>query len=114
VYRETKAWLRKRVKLLGVEGGVLPLAISGFATMGLLAVSYAHTDGGGEPLPRTVVSLLPCVLTYSYLWIFKTGRRPHFDRDLLYALLYGKAVSPLPPSLQPVHPVLGRRAPRVT
>jgi hypothetical protein len=105
-YRDTKARLRKDVRFLGVDGGVLPLCFSGCLSAVFLVASFSKP--GGDTFTKTVISMLPFVSTYLYLLIFRTGRRPHFDRDLLYWCLYGKAVSPAPPKYQPVHPVLGR------
>jgi hypothetical protein len=53
-----------------------------------------------------VLAPFPFVLTYSYLLLFVTGRRPHFARDVARGFVLGRAVSPLTPKLQPRHPRL--------
>jgi hypothetical protein len=53
---------------------------------------------------------MPFVMTFGYLLIFVTGRRPHFTRDLVCLYLYGRALSPLPPGKQPQNPARRVRA----
>lgn len=97
--RDTHARFRSRIKFWGVEGGVLPVVVS--AAISAILISVAAQRGS---IPLACLACLPFVLTFGYLLIFVTGRRPHFTRDLVCWFLYGRALSPLPPSKQPVHP----------
>ena len=103
--RDTRSKLRSRVKFLGVEGGVLPVVISGAVSAMLIAIG---AQSGSIPL--ACVGSTPFVLTFGYLLIFVTGRRPHFTRDLVCYFLNGRSISPLPPDKQPQNPVGRRRA----
>jgi hypothetical protein len=101
--RDTKARFKLSISFLGVEGGVLPVVIS--AAVSAILISIASSRGS---IPLTVVACMPFVLTFGYLLIFVTGRRPHFTRDLVCLWLNGKAVSPVPPGLKPINPAKGR------
>jgi len=107
-YRETKARFRKKVKFWGVEGGVLPVAVSAVVSAVMLLLAFQRPEW--DPVSKTLLSASPFVLTYAYLRAFKTGRRPYFDRDLYFYFINGRGVSPAPPNRQPIHPVLGRKA----
>jgi hypothetical protein len=97
--RDTQAKFSRRIKFWGVEGGVLPVVIS--ASVSALLISIAAQSGS---IPMACLGALPFVMTFGYLLIFVTGRRPHFTRDLVCLFLYGRALSPVPPSVQPRHP----------
>ena len=84
----------------------MPLTVSGLVSLLLLAT--VGQDSHGDGLVNGILSGSPFLLTYAYMRIFRNGRRPHMDRDLLYSVIYGRSVSPEPPVRQPVHPVLGR------
>ena len=103
--RDTRSKLRSRVKFLGVEGGVSPVVISGAVSAMLIAIG-AQSDS----IPLACVGSTPFVLTFGYLLIFVTGRRPHFTRDLVCYFLNGRSISPLPPDKQPQNPAGRRRA----
>jgi len=103
--RDTRSKLLSRVKFLGVEGGVLPVVISGAVSAMLIAIA----SQSGRILLACLGSM-PFVATFGYLLIFVTGRRPHFTRDLVCLFLYGRAVSPLPPDKQPRNPARWGRA----
>ena len=103
--RDTRSKLLSRVKFLGVEGGVLPVVISAAVSAMLIAIA---SQSGSVPL--ACLGSLPFVLTFGYLLIFVTGRRPHFTRDLVCLYLYGRALSPLPPRKQPQNPARRVRA----
>ena len=103
--RDTRSKLRSRVKFLGVEGGVLPVVVSA-AVSGML-IAIASQSGS---IPLACLGSMPFVLTFGYLLIFVTGRRPHFTRDLVCLFLYGRAISPLPPGKQPQNPARRGRA----
>ena len=106
MYRETKARFRRTVRFLGVEGGVMPLTVSGLISLLLLA--GVSQDPHGDLVVNAIVAASPFAVTYAYMRAFRNGRRPHMDRDLLYSIIYGRSVSPEPSARQPVHPVLGR------
>src|SRR5262249_8369173 len=103
--RDTRSKLTSRVKFLGVEGGVLPVIVSGAVSSMLIAI--AAQSGS---IPMACLGAMPFVLTFGYLLIFVTGRRPHFTRDVVCRFLYGRALSPRPPGLQPVNPARRVRA----
>jgi len=98
--RDTRSKLNPRVKFLGVEGGVLPVVIS--AAVSALLISIAAQSA--NPIPMVCLGAMPFVLTFGYLLIFVTGRRPHFTRDTVCVVLLGRAISPLPPNKQPINP----------
>jgi len=97
--RDTRAKLRAKVKFLGCEGGVLPIVIS--ASISAMLIAIASQSGS---IPLACLGSVPFVLTFGYLLIFVTGRRPHFTRDTVCVVLLGRAVSPLPPNKQPINP----------
>jgi hypothetical protein len=97
--RDTRANLRARIKFWGVEGGVLPVVIS--ASVSSMLIAIAAQSGS---IPLACLGSLPFVLTFGYLLIFVTGRRPHFTRDLVCVCLNGRSLSPVPPAKQPVNP----------
>jgi hypothetical protein len=99
--RDTHARSTTRTKFLGVEGGVLPILSAAGGSLVLLLLANALKSAA-----LYVLAPFPFVLTYGYLLVFVTGRRPHFARDVARALVLGKAVSPLTPKLQPRHPRL--------
>lgn len=103
--RDTRSKLRFRVKFLGVEGGVLPVVIS--AAVSAMLIAIASQSGS---ILLACLGSMPFVLTFGYLLIFVTGRRPHFTRDLVCLYLYGRALSPLPPGKQPQNPTRRVRA----
>ena len=103
--RDTRSKLRLRVKFFGVEGGVLPVVIS--ASISAMLIAIASQSGS---IPLACLGSVPFVLTFSYLLIFVTGRRPYFTRDLVCLYLYGRALSPLPPDKQPENPARRGRA----
>jgi len=103
--RDTRSKLTSRVKFLGVEGGVLPVIVPGAVSSMLIAI--AAQSGS---IPMACLGAMPFVLTFGYLLIFVTGRRPHFTRDVVCRFLYGRALSPRPPGLQPVNPARRVRA----
>jgi hypothetical protein len=97
--RDTRAKLISKVKFFGVEGGVLPVIVS--ASVSAILITIASQSGS---LVDACLGALPFVLTFGYMLIFVTGRRPHFARDLVCLFLNGRAISPLPPSKQPRNP----------
>ena len=97
--RDTRARFRPSVKFFGVEGGVLPVIISAAASA--ILITMASQSGS---ITDACLGALPFVLTFSYMALFVTGRRPHFTRDLVCVALNGRCLSPLPPSEQPLHP----------
>jgi len=103
--RDTRAKFSSKVKFFGVEDGVLPVVISGAVSAMLIAIA---SQSGSIPL--ACLGSMPFVLTFGYLLIFVTGRRPHFTRDLVCLHLYGRALSPLPPGKQPQNPARRVRA----
>jgi hypothetical protein len=103
--RDTRSKLNPRVKFLGVEGGVLPVVIS--AALSALLISIAAQSA--NPIPMACLGSMPFVVTFGYLLIFVTGRRPHFVRDLVCLFLYGRSISPLPPRKQPQNPARRER-----
>jgi hypothetical protein len=103
--RDTRSKLRSKVKFLGVEGGVLPVVIS--AAVSAMLIAIASQSGS---IPLACLGSMPFVLTFGYLLLFVTGRRPHFTRDLVCLYLYGRALSPLPPGKQPQTPARRIRA----
>jgi hypothetical protein len=106
MYRETKARFRRSVRFWGIEGGVIPLTASGLVSLFLLVT--LSQDANGDAVLNGLLTVSPFALTYGYMWVFRSNRRPYMDRDLFYAFIYGRSVSPEPSSRQPVHPVLGR------
>ena len=99
--RDTHARSTTRIRFLGVEGGVLPvLAAAGGSLFLLLLANLLRS------LALYALSPFPFLLTYGYLLLFVTSRRPHFARDVARALVLGRASSPLIPKLQPRHPAL--------
>ena len=103
--RDTRSKLLSRVKFLGVDGGVLPVVISGAVSAMLIA-----TASQSGSIPLACLGATPFVVTFGYLLIFVTGRRPHFMRDVVCLFLYGQAISPLPPGKQPQNPARRGRA----
>ena len=95
--RDTRAKLRSRVKFLGVEGGVMPVIVS--ASVSAILITVASQSGS---ILDACLGALPFVLTFGYMLIFVTGRRPHFARDTVCVVLLGRAISPLPPNKQPM------------
>jgi hypothetical protein len=100
--RDTRSKLKARIKFFGVEGGIYPVIIS--AALSAMLLSVAAQSGS---IALSLLATTPFVLTFLYLLIFVTGRRPHFTRDLVCLVLNGKAVGPRPPPLQPLHPRKG-------
>lgn len=86
----------------------MPLTVSGLIS--LLFLASVSQDAHGDGVVNGVLAMSPFALTYAYMRVFRNGRRPYMDRDLLYSVIYGRSVSPEPPVRQPVHPVLGRIA----
>ncbi len=103
--RDTQAKLRSKVKFFGVEGGVLPVVIS--AAVSAMLIAIASQSGS---IPMACLGAIPFVLTFGYLMVFVTGRRPHFTRDLVCLFLYGRSLSPVPPGKQPRNPAVRNRA----
>lgn len=100
--RDTRARFRPKVRFLGVEGGLKPLIGSGAVSLVLInAVEFSPATG--NPIAITL-AILPFLLTFAYLALLVSGRRPHFARDLLYCVINGRAVSPLPPAQRVRHP----------
>jgi hypothetical protein len=97
--RDTRSKLRSKVKFLGTEGGVLPVVVS--ASVSAMLIAIASQSGS---IPLACLGSMPFVMTFGYLLIFVTGRRPHFTRDLACVVLIGRAISPLPPNKQPINP----------
>jgi hypothetical protein len=97
--RDTQARLRGKVKFLGVEGGVMPVVIS--AGVSAILITVASQSGS---ILDACLGALPFVLTFGYMLIFVTGRRPYFARDLVCRVLMGRCLSPLPPQKQPQNP----------
>jgi hypothetical protein len=100
--RDTRARFRKRVKFLGIEGGLIPLIISGATSLVLLqALQFSGRSGN----PALIgLAALPLAGTFGYLMLLVSGRRPHFARDLIFSLINGRAVSPVPPAQRIRHP----------
>jgi hypothetical protein len=99
--RDTHARSTTRVRFLGVEGGVLPVLSAAGGSLALLLLANLL-----KSLALYVLAPFPFLLTYGYLLLFVTGRRPHFARDVARTLVLGKAVSPMMPKYQPIHPGL--------
>ena len=74
------------MKFFGVEGGVLPVIVS--ASVSAILITIASQSGS---LVDACLGALPFVMTFGYMLIFVTGRRPHFARDLVCLCLYGRA-----------------------
>jgi hypothetical protein len=100
--RDTRARFRKKVKFLGVEGGLKPLIGSGAVSLALINV-VEFSPAAGNPVAITL-AVLPFLATFAYMALLVSGRRPHFARDLLYSALNGHAASPLPPAERMLHP----------
>jgi hypothetical protein len=100
--RDTQARFRRRVRFLGVEGGLKPLIGSGVVSLALLNL-VEFSPYAGQPW-AVALAAAPFVLAFAYLALFVSGRRPHFSRDLIYAVLNGRSASPLPPAERVRHP----------
>ena len=81
------------------------MVISGAVSAMLIAIA---SQSGSIPL--ACLGAMPFVVTFGYLLLFVTGRRPHFTRDLVCLFLYGRSISPLPPGKQPQDPARRCRA----
>lgn len=99
--RDTHAKFRPKIPFWGIEGGLLPLVASGFVSATLVAVA-ANTGKTFLVAP----AMLPFALTFLYMLIFITGRRPHFAQDCVNALVMGKNAYVCPPNSQPRHPAI--------
>ena len=85
----------------------MPVIVS--ASVSAILITVASQSGS---ILDACLGALPFVLTFGYMLIFVTGRRPHFTRDLAGVVLNGRALSPRPPGLQPRNPAgRGRAAP---
>ena len=110
-FRETRARFRERPRFLGLDTSPVPIVAAAILGVFLLTFSYS-LNPAMSVLARISLAGAPLILTFAYVWIFRTGRRPNLDRDLFLCLMNGKTVSPLPPELQPVHPGVRRQAVR--
>jgi hypothetical protein len=98
--RDTQARFNRRIKFWKVEGGVVPV----IGSAAFSAILFSIAAQSPNPVPMACLAALPFGLTFGYLLIFVTGRRPHFTRDLVCLALYGRSISPVPPKYQPRHP----------
>ena len=77
----------------------MPVIVS--ASVSAVLITVASQSGS---ILDACLGALPFVLTFGYMLIFVTGRRPHFTRDLAGVVLNGRALSPSPPTQQPRNP----------
>lgn len=105
--RDTKARHRKRVPIWGIEGSLLiPMVAFCFSAVLCAAVVVQK----GFDVMNIIIAWSPFIAVYGYMFIFITGRRPHFARDLLMSLgPHTRSVTKAAPFLQPKHPTLKRR-----
>lgn len=104
--RDTRARLRKRVKFLGIEGGLIPLISSGAVSLILLqALQFSGRQGNPALI---ALAALPFAGTFGFLLVFVSGRRPHFARDQIFSVINGRAVSPAPPAQRVRHPGMAK------
>jgi hypothetical protein len=102
-FRETKSRFKGRPLFLGLNTSPVPLVAA--AVFSIISLTASFTNNPGMSLPvRLLICFAPTYLTVGYIWAFKTGRRPSFDRDLLMCVMNGKVASPTPSEKQPLHP----------
>jgi hypothetical protein len=102
-FRETKSRFKGRPLFLGLDTSPVPVVAT--AVFSIISLTTSFTHNPGMPLPvRLLLCFAPTYLTVGYIWAFKTGRRPSFDRDLLMCFMNGRVASPAPPEKQPFHP----------
>ena len=77
----------------------MPVIIS--AAVSAIMITMASQSGS---ITDACLGASPFVVTFCYMAIFVTGRRPHFTRDVVCVMLNGRSLSPLPPAEQPLHP----------
>jgi hypothetical protein len=106
-FRETKSRFKGRPLFLGLNTSPVPLVATAVFSVISLTASFSNNPGMSLPL-RLLICFAPSYLTVGYIWAFKTGRRPSFDRDLFMCLMNGKVASPAPLENQPLHPGIHR------
>ena len=101
---ETRPRSKKTGYAFGFEGNYgMVAAASALASIMLLTVLM------NQPLSwpgRITMAIIPCAGTLLYLCVFKRGRPPRYDLDLLKSLPFGRGNYFRPARLQPIHPQL--------
>ena len=106
-FRETKSRFKGRPLFLGLNTSPLPVVAA--AVFSVISLTASFTNNPGMSLPvRLLICFAPTYLLVGYIWAFKTGRRPSFDRDMFMCVMNGKVASPAPLEKQPLHPGIRR------
>jgi len=104
-FTETNSSEDSKGKTWGLDGNLFWFAIGGMflAVMTLLilfAVFKWSISSAGS------VALIPLVLSFVYIFGFRQGKPPGYDRDFADNLLNGPAITPVPLEKQPQHPLV--------
>jgi hypothetical protein len=103
-FTETNSSEDSQGRTWGLEGNLFWYVIGGgfFSVMSLLilfAVFHWSFKTSG------LAALIPLALSLAYIFGFRQGKPPNYDRDICDNLLHGPAFSPSPLERQPQHPL---------
>ena len=102
-FTETNSSEDSKGKTWGLEGNLFWIAIGGvFSAVMLLLILFAV-------FKLTIalasgIALIPLIISFTYIFVFRQGKPPGYDRDFFDNLLNGKSFSPQFLDKQPKHP----------
>lgn len=102
-FTETNSSEDSKGKTWGLDGNLFWFAIGGIfsAVMVLLILFSVFKLSIGFAIG---VALIPIFLSFTYIFVFRQGKPPGYDRDFLDNLLNGASFSPSLLDKQPKHP----------
>ncbi|MGE9268103.1 MAG: hypothetical protein ACQKBY_08395 [Verrucomicrobiales bacterium] len=103
-FTETNSSEDSKGKTWGLDGNLFWFAIGGaFLKVMTLLILFAVFKW---PIERAFgVALVPLILSFVYIFGFRQGKPPGYDRDFLDNILNGPAITPAPIDKQPSHPI---------
>ena len=104
-FTETNSSEDSKGKTWGLEGNLFWFAIGGvFSAVMLLLILFAVFKMSIGL--ASGIALIPLLLSFTYIFLFRQGKPPGYDRDFFDNLLNGKSFSPRLLDKQPKRPFI--------
>lgn len=104
-FTETNSSEDSKGKTWGLDGNLFWFAIGGIF-LGVMTLLILFAVFKWSISSAFGVALVPLILSFVYIFGFRQGKPPGYDRDFIDNLCNGPAITPSPLGKQPRHPLI--------